>query len=53
MKIKSFECPKSVRYYKDKAWNIGRLVNESFIPSTQGIIIEDKSASTYNFVISR
>ena len=36
MKIKSFECPKSIRNYeKNNAWNIRCLVDELFIPSTQ------------------
>ena len=36
IKIKSFECPKSMRNYKKKnAWNIRRLVEESFIPVNQ------------------
>ena len=37
IKIKSFECPKSIRNYekKNNAWNIRRLVDESFIPVTQ------------------
>ena len=35
-KIKSFECPKFIRNYeKNNAWNIRRLVNESFVPATQ------------------
>ena len=36
IKIKSFECPKSIRNYeKNNAWNIRHLVNESFVPTTQ------------------
>ena len=36
IKIKSFECPKSIRNYKkNNAWNIRCLVDESFVPSTQ------------------
>ena len=36
IKIKSFECPKSIRNYeKNNAWNIRRLVYESFVPSTR------------------
>ena len=36
IKIKIFECPKSIRNYEKKnAWNIRRLVDESFVPSTQ------------------
>ena len=39
MKIKSFECPKSIRNYKEKnTWSIRRLVDESFVPSAQRII---------------
>ena len=35
IKIKSFECPKSIKNYeKSNAWNIKRLVDESFVPST-------------------
>ena len=33
MKIKSFECPKSIRNYeKNNAWNIRRLVHDLFNP---------------------
>ena len=36
MKIKSFECPMSIRNYeKNNAWNIRRLVDESFVPANQ------------------
>ena len=36
MKIKSFECPKSIRNYaKKNTWNVRPLVNESFIPIPQ------------------
>ena len=36
MKIKSFECPKSIRNYeKNNAWNMLHLVDESVIPLTQ------------------
>ena len=36
MKIKSFECPKSIRNYKkNNAWNIRRLVDESFVQANQ------------------
>ena len=44
IKIKSFECPKSIRNYeKNNAWNIRRLVDESFVPSTHkpALYIED------------
>ena len=35
IKTNSFECPKSIRNYeKNNAWNIRRLVDESFVPST-------------------
>ena len=41
IKIKSFECPKSIRNYeKNNAWNIRHLVDESFGPSTQRIILQ-------------
>ena len=34
MKIKSFECPKSIKNYgKKNTWNVSRLVDESFVPS--------------------
>ena len=36
IKIKSFECPKSIRNYKkNNAWNITRLVDESFVQANQ------------------
>ena len=37
IKIKSFECLKSIRNYEknNNAWNIRRLVDESFVPMTQ------------------
>ena len=36
IKIKSFECPKSIsNYEKNNTWNIRRLVDELFVPSTQ------------------
>ena len=36
MKIKSFECHKSIRNYKkNNAWNIRCLVDESFVPVNQ------------------
>ena len=36
MKIKSFECPKSIRNYKENnAWNIRHLLEESFVPANQ------------------
>ena len=36
MKIKSFECPKSIRNYEKKnTWNVRRLVDESFVTSAQ------------------
>ena len=36
IKIKIFECPKSIRNYKkDNAWNIRGLVNESFVQVNQ------------------
>ena len=40
-KLKSFESPKSKRNYeKNSAWNIRPLVNESFNPVTQRIILK-------------
>ena len=34
MKIKSFECPKSIKSIKnDNTWNIRLLVDNSFVPS--------------------
>ena len=36
MKIKSFECPKSIRNYEKKnTWNVRHLVNQSFVPSAR------------------
>ena len=36
MKIKSFECPKSIgNYEKKNTWNISCLVDKSFVPSAQ------------------
>ena len=41
MKVKSFECPKSIRNYKkNNAWNIRRLVDNSFVPANQRIIFK-------------
>ena len=41
MKIKSFECPKSMKNHgKNNAWNIRRLVDESFVPANQRIILK-------------
>ena len=40
IKIKSFECPKSIRNYKkNNTWNSRHLVDESFLPLTQGASI--------------
>ena len=35
MKIKSFECPKSIRNYEKNTWNVRRLVHETFVLSGQ------------------
>ena len=36
IRIKSFECPMSIKYYeKIDAWNIRRLVDKLFVTSTQ------------------
>ena len=35
MKLKSFECPKSIKNYENITWSVRRLVNESFVPSAQ------------------
>ena len=37
MKIKSFECSKSMRKYEKKknTWNVSRLVDEPFVTSAQ------------------
>ena len=40
IKIKSFECPKSIRNKKNNAWNIRHLVDELFVPATQRIILK-------------
>ena len=39
MKIKSFECPKSIRKYKKNTWNVKHLVDDSFVPLAQGTSI--------------
>ena len=40
LNIKSFEFPKSTRNYKkNNAWNIRRMVNDSFAPANQRIIL--------------
>ena len=36
IKIKSFECPKSMKnYLKKNTWNIRHLVHDSFVPSSK------------------
>ena len=35
MKIKSFECPKSIRNYGKKTWRVRRFDDKSFVPFTQ------------------
>ena len=35
MKIKSFECPKSIRNYEKNTWNVRRLADELFVPTAQ------------------
>ena len=35
MKIKSFECPKSIKNYEKKFLEVRRLVDESFVPSAK------------------
>ena len=41
MKIKSFVCPKYIRNYeKNNAWNIRRLVDESFVPAIQHVVLK-------------
>ena len=36
IKKKNFECPKSIRNYeKNNAWNIKRLVGDSFVQTNQ------------------
>ena len=34
MKVKSFDCPKSIRNYETKknTWNVKRLVDDLFVP---------------------
>ena len=40
IKIMSFECPQFIRNYKkNNAWNIERLVDDSFVPANQRIIL--------------
>jgi hypothetical protein len=36
MKIKSFECPKSISNYERNTRNVRRLVKEIFVPSAKG-----------------
>ena len=53
MKIKRFECPKSIRNYEKKnTWNVRRLVNESFVPSAQRTSILYCRLSDFQFVSS-
>ena len=35
MKIKSFECPNSIRNYEKKNWNVRRFGDKLFVPSAQ------------------
>ena len=36
IKIKNFECPRSIRNYEKKnTWNVKRLVDDSFVPLAQ------------------
>ena len=35
MKIKSFECPKSINNYEKNTLNVRRLVDELFVPSAK------------------
>ena len=55
MKIKSFECPKSIRNCeKNNTWNLRRLVDESFVPATQRIILKIEGfykAEAVNWII--
>ena len=40
MKRKSFECPKSIRYYEKKdTWNVRCLVNKLFVPLAKRTIV--------------
>ena len=65
-KIKSFECPKSIKNYeKNNTGNIRRLVDESFDPATQRLILKivgfyyamnlliDDSKSTFYWVLNK
>ena len=50
-KNKEFECPKSIRNYENtNAWNIRCLVDESFLPSTQGPSISYWRLSDFLFL---
>ena len=35
IKIKSFECPKSIKSIKNSTWNIRLLVDDLFVPSSK------------------
>ena len=35
IKVKIFECPKSIKSLKNNTWNIRRLVDDSFVQSAQ------------------
>ena len=49
IKIKSFECPWSIRNYdKNNAWLIRCLVDESFVPLTQRARVLHRRLSDFN-----
>ena len=50
MKIKSFECPKSIRNYEKNTWNISPLVNKSFVPSAQRTSVLYRRLSDFLFL---
>ena len=51
MKTKSFECPNSIRNYEKNAWNIRRLIDESFVPSTQRASVLYYRLSDFRFCL--
>ena len=54
MKINTFERPKSIRNYKkNNAWNIRRLVNESFVPANQRTSVLYCRWSDFNTSVER
>ena len=52
MKIKSFECPKSIRNYEKKnTWNVKRFVDDSFAPSAQQTSVLNSRLTGFKIII--